>query len=136
MVTPIFDKAHSKIIESWDTINFRVPQSDWLHSIITMPSKRFFDQVLIYVNFINMQKIRLFHLEIWLIKKSCNLIGWEQFGSHLRNKNFPKYGICVWTQQIMKQNFSEIWDLYMNTAQNENLHYSTNSVKINDQFFQ
>ena len=101
MLTPIFDKAHSKIIESWDTINFRVPQSDWLHSIITMPTKRFFDQVLIDVSFINMQKIRLFHLEIWLIKKSCNMIGWEQFGPHLRNKNFPKYGICVWTQQNM-----------------------------------
>ena len=49
---------------------------------------------------INMQKIRLLHwfvLEIWLIKKSCNLIGWEHFGPYLRNQNFPKYGICAGT---------------------------------------
>ena len=51
-----------------------------------------------------MQKIRLFHwfvLEIWLIKKSCNLIGWEHFGPYLRNKNFPKNGICAGTHQII-----------------------------------
>ena len=67
-----------------------------------------------------MQKIRLFHgfvLEIWLIKKSCNLIGSEHFGPYLRNQNFP------------------IWDLCRNTA-NINFRYRTNSVKINDKVFQ
>ena len=34
--------------------------------------------------------------------KSCNLIGWEYFGLHLRNKIFPKYRICAGTQQIIK----------------------------------
>ena len=51
-----------------------------------------------------MEKSRLFWfvLEIWLIKKSSNLIGWENFGPyHLRNKNFPKYGICAETHQII-----------------------------------
>ena len=41
-----------------------------------------------------MQKIRLFHsfvLEIWLIKKSYNLIGREHFGPYLRDKNFNPY---------------------------------------------
>ena len=42
-----------------------------------------------------------FVLEIWLIKKSCNLIGWEHFGPYLRNQNFPRYGICAGTQQII-----------------------------------
>ena len=49
-----------------------------------------------------MQKVRLFYQfvqEIWLIKKPCNLIGWRDFGPYLRNKNFPKYGICAGTQQ-------------------------------------
>ena len=59
-----------------------------------------------YVNFcINMQKIRQFPwfvLEIWLIKKSCHLIGWEHYGPYLRNKNFPKYGTCAGTQQTIK----------------------------------
>ena len=47
---------------------------------------------------INMQKISLFYwfvLEIWFSKKSCNLVAWEHFGLYLRNKNFPKYGICA-----------------------------------------
>ena len=68
-----------------------------------------------------MQKMRLFHwfvLEIWLIKGSCNLTGWEHFGPYLRNKNFPKYGICC-----------------RNIANYINFHYRTNSVKINDKFF-
>ena len=64
---------------------------------------------------INIYKIRLFHwfvLEILLIKKSCNLIGWEYFGQYLRNKNFHKYvGIC------------------RNIANNITFHYITNSVK-------
>ena len=71
---------------------------------------------------INMQKIRLFHwlvLEIWLIKKSCNLIGWEHFGPYLGNQNFPK-----------------TWDLCRNTANNIHFHHRTNSVKINDKIFQ
>ena len=48
-----------------------------------------------------MQKIRLFNcfvLKVWLIKKTCNLIGCEHFGQYLRNQNFPKYGICAGTQ--------------------------------------
>ena len=34
-----------------------------------------------------------------------------------------------------EKKFSQIWDLSKNTANNTNFHYSTNSVKINDQFF-
>ena len=59
---------------------------------------------------INMQKRRLFHwfvLEIWSIKKSCNLIGWKNFGPYLRNQNFP------------------IWDLCRNRANKINFHYRT-----------
>ena len=53
----------------------------------------------------NMQKIRLFYwfvFKIWLIKKFCNLIGWEHFNPYFRTKSFPKHGICVGTQQILK----------------------------------
>ena len=73
-------------IHSWDTVSFRVTWPDWLHPLVWI--------------YINIQKIRLFHwfvLEIWLIRKSCNLIGWEHFGSYLRNQNLPKYGICAGT---------------------------------------
>ena len=47
-------------------------------------------------------KLVLYHwflLKVWLIKKSCNLIGWEHFVPYVRNKNFPKYGLCTGTQQ-------------------------------------
>ena len=38
-----------------------------------------------------------FAMEIWLIKKFCNLIGREHFGPYLKNQNVPKYGICTGT---------------------------------------
>ena len=41
-----------------------------------------------------------FFLEIWLFQKSY-LVGLEHFGPNLRNLNFPKYGICAGTQQII-----------------------------------
>ena len=62
-----------------------------------------------------MKKIRLFHgfvLEIWLIKKSCNLVDWEHFGPYLTKKKF-----------------SQTWDLYRNTANNISFHYRTKFSK-------
>ena len=53
-----------------------------------------------------------------LIKKSWNLIGWVDFGPYLWNQNFPWYGICA------------------GTANNINLHYRANSVKINGKLIQ
>ena len=59
---------------------------------------------------INMQKLQMFHLFaldlIWLIKKSCNLLGWEHCDTYLKNEIFAKY-----------------------------FHHRTNSVKIHDQVF-
>ena len=45
--------------------------------------------------------IDLFWRYGWL-KKFCNLIGWEHFRPYLRDKTFPKYGICAGTQQIIQ----------------------------------
>ena len=62
---------------------------------------------------INMQKIRLFYwfaLEISLIKKPCNLIGWENFCPYLRNKIFPKYEISAGTnikKKLMNKFFNK-----------------------------
>ena len=61
--------------------------------------------------------VHWFVLDILLIKKSCNLVGWEHFCSYLRNKTFSKYLICAGTQQITS------------------FHYRLNLVKINDQIF-
>ena len=57
----------------------------------------------------------LFWRYVWF----CNLIGWEHFGSLFRNKIF-----------------SQIWVLCRNAANNINFYYRTNSVKINNQFFE
>ena len=126
MTAPIFDQTHPK--NHWDTFCFPefappckksvlfhqfileiqpiLESSD--HTVHThfwpRPCKKILITFWLIWICINMQKNRLFHwlvLEIWLIKKSCNLIGWEHFGPNLRNQNFPKYGICAGTQQII-----------------------------------
>ena len=125
MAPPIFGHIHSKIkwnnckllfhsIYSFlrDAVNFRVPWPD-------LPQTFLIIFWFMWI-FINMQKNRLFYwfvLEIWLIKKFCNLIGWEHFGPYLWDKRIP-------------------WDLCRNTANNKYFHYRTNSVKTNDQIFQ
>ena len=88
-------------VHSRNIFNFRA--RDEFGHIYFWPSQKSFDQRLIFVS-LHVQKIKLFHwfvLEIWLIKKSCNLIGWEHFGLYLTNKHFPKYGICAGTRQII-----------------------------------
>ena len=67
-------------------------------------TKTFFDQLLIYVNFCQYAKtgyfINLFWgYDWWLSKKYCNLIGWKHFGHYLMNKIFPKHG--KGTQQMI-----------------------------------
>ena len=86
-------------IQSWDTTNFRV-----LSPILTMPTQKYFDCLLIYVNLYqhaNNQVISYWlALEIWLIKKPRNLIGYEHFELYLRD--LPIYGIWAGTQQIIE----------------------------------
>ena len=93
---------HLSILEIQSILEFCY-QSGHTH-FLAMPTQNVFDQVLFKWNCINMRTIRLFHwfvLDIWLIKKCCNLIGWEHFSPYLRNKNFPKNGICAGEQQII-----------------------------------
>ena len=128
MVVPIFDPTHPRLVEitftsitsthSWDSqiwssmTRLAMPIFHCTHSNTFWSTFTLFEFVSIC------KKIRLFHwfvLKIWLIKKSCNLIDWEHFGPYLRNKNF-----------------SRIWGLCRNTANNVSFHYRTNSVKTND----
>ena len=69
-----------------------------------------------------MQKIRLlywFVLEIWLVKKSCNLIGWEHFDPYLWNKNFAGLDNCRILQRIVQDR-----------ANNISFYYRINSVNF------
>ena len=47
----------------------------------------------------------------------------------------PDWLITFWSIS-QKPEFSQIWDLSRNTANNINFHYRTNSVKIDDKIFQ
>ena len=107
----IFDPAQPKIIEStFSSPEFQPACKKTFHSIYSFlrycqflspvtrlatpifehaQHKRFFINFKFMGICINMQKITQFHsfvLEIWLIKQSCNLIGWEHFGPY---KIFP-----------------------------------------------
>ena len=33
-----------------ETANFRVPRADWPHPFLTMPTQKYFDELLIFVN--------------------------------------------------------------------------------------
>ena len=46
----------------WDTVNFRVPWPDKPHPFLTMPTQKFFDQLLIFVNLYQHAKKQFFHL--------------------------------------------------------------------------
>ena len=126
MATPIFDQVHPKISE----ITFNFPEfapafKKSVYSIDTFlrysqfwsPVTRLatsisddnqtpknFWSTFNSCEFVSTCKKRLFNdfvLEIWLIKKSCNLIGWEHFRPYLKNQNFLKYEICAGTQEII-----------------------------------
>ena len=57
-----------------------------------------------------MQKFRLFHgfiLKIWLIKKSCNLIGSEHFDPYFEHF-YPKYEIRLCHAQLHMGLYKEV----------------------------
>ena len=71
---------------------------------LTIPIQKCFDQLLVYVNLnqhAKNQAISFICSGDMVEKKSCNLIGLENFGPYLRNQNFPKYGIGAGKQQII-----------------------------------
>ena len=99
---PKFALACKKIIQSKSILESHA-QTSHTH-FWPCPPKIFLINFKFLWTCIKKHKITLFHwfvLEMWLIKKSWNLIYWEQFGPYLRNKTFPKYGICAGTQQII-----------------------------------
>ena len=79
-----------------------------------MPTQKFFDKLLIYVDLHQHAKNQVF--------------------SH--SKILQSDWLRTFWPISQEQKFSQIWDLYSNTANNINFHYITNLVKINDQIFQ
>ena len=66
----------------WDTVNFRVPWPDKPHPFLTMPTQKFFDQLLIFVNLYQHAKKQffdLFILEIQSILESRDQIAQTNF---------------------------------------------------------
>ena len=67
-----------------------------------------------------MQRIRLFHYLFW---RNSDL------------KILQSDSLRPFPLTSQEQDFSQIQDLWMNSTNNANFHYRTNSVKINDQIF-
>ena len=101
---PIFDHAHSKIIEStFNFPDFAPACKQSVHSIYSFlrysqfpwPDwTRIFDQAHpeMFWSTFNQSTIHWIVLEIGFIKISCNLIGQEHFGQYPRNKISPNMG--------------------------------------------
>ena len=118
-----------QFFHSLDTVNFTTPSLDWPHLFLNIfSSQNILDKLLIYVSLYQHAKIRLFHwfvLDVWLIKKSCNLISWEHFGPYLKYKNYCRWSKkiinsekkninsckrdpCLWLSKVVKENLSLI----------------------------
>ena len=57
------------------------------------------------------------------------------FGEKVHLKILQSDWLTAFWPLSQEQDFSQIYDLCMNTANNKNFHYRTNSVKTNEQFF-
>ena len=108
-------------IHSWDTVNFRFPWLDWPYLFWTIPTKIFFDQFLIYVNWYQHAKIRLHYIDL--------------FWSYGLWKNPAIWLVEIILAPISGKKISQMWDLCSNTVNDVKFHYETNSVKINNQVF-
>ena len=93
-------------IYSWDTANFRVIWPDWAHPFLTIPTKKYFDQLLIYVNLYQHTKNQAISLIC-----SGNMLDWKILQSDWLKTFWP-------VSQELK--FSQIWDLCRNIANNIN----------------
>ena len=134
---PTSDHAHPKIIEitfsfpkfapawkiSFHSIHsflrysqFQRPVTRLTMSIFDMSTQKKFDQILIYVNLYQHAKNQAIYMVDWKILQS----GWLR---------------TFWSIS-QEQKFSQIWDLFRNTANNISFHYTIKPVKINDHIFQ
>ena len=84
-----------------------------------MPIQKFSDQLLIYVNLYQHAKNQAISLIYSrdVVDLKILQFDWLKTFWHISQES----------------EFSQIWDLCWNTANNTNFHYRTNSVKINDQ---
>ena len=77
---------------------------DWPLPFFTVPTPKFFDQLLLKENLYEHAKNQATSLicsKDMVDSKILHLTGSEHFGPYLKNKNVPKYGICARTLQII-----------------------------------
>ena len=106
-------------IHSGDTVNSRVLRPNWTHPFLVMPNHKIFNRLLTSVNLCEHAKqggyfINLLWRNSWF--KNSRLV--ESILAYISGKDFPQ-----------KSYFCR------NTANNINFHYSTNSVKTNNEIF-
>ena len=103
----------------WNTVNFTRP--DWQHPVFDQTQRKTFDQLLVFVNLYH-------HAKSVAVSSICSgeIVHLKILQSDWLRASWPIF---------QKQNFSQIWDLCRNTANNVRFFYKTNSVKTNDQIF-
>ena len=107
---------------SCDTANSRVPWPDWPHPFLTMPIQKIFDQLLSYVNLYQYAKNQAISL----------ICSRDMVDENILQSDWLRK-FCPISQEL---EFSQIWNLFRNTANNIIFHYRTNLVKVNDKIFQ
>ena len=105
-----------------DTVYFRVQKPDCRHPYLTMPNRKLFNRLIIFVNLYQ-------HAKNEAISSICSReivdlkvlqSDWlRAFWPKSQEEDFSQYRICAGR----------------NTANNINFHYRTNTVKINKQIF-
>ena len=103
---------------------------EWSYSVLTMHTQILFNQILLSSICIDMQKIKLFFLQRY--RRYAYFSSTAIVHLKIMQSDWTR-GFCLISQE---SNFSRIWDLCRNLANNINFHYRPNSDEINDYFFQ
>ena len=94
------------LVPSWDKAYFRVKRPDCPYPFLTMLNQEIFNQLLIFVDFYqHAKKWDCFINLPWRNSSFKNPATWlaESILTYVsETRSFPKYRICVWTQQIIK----------------------------------
>ena len=95
-----------------------MPWPEWSYQLLTMPTSKNFNQLLIFVN---------------LYQHAKNQAISPKILSYL--KILQSDLLMTFWLISQEPDFSRVWSLCRNTANNINFRYSTNSVNTNDQIF-
>ena len=109
------------LIPFWDTANFSALRPEWPYLFLTMPTTFFFNQLLISINLYQHAKTQAF----------SSLRSRDIINSKILQSDWLR-----WFWPISPEpDFSQVWDLCKNTANNMSFLYRPTSEKLMSKFF-